>query len=516
MLPRRPRPIGRPAIVALLGALAAAAAYTLASPPRDVAVLAWLAPALLLLPATALRGWRAALPGLLFGSAIAFGITRWAVHASLAYFGMNAVAASAFATLVWVVYGGLPYALLTLLWSGLAPRTVPALRPVLAAWLWVLVEMLRTRAPLALPWGLLSHTQWQTTTLIQIADLGGAYAVTFVVVLLSVALGDVLRDLARSGHGARRCALRAAPTLAVLALALGYGVACRRAAQASPLARVAVVQGDFPNAFRWRRSVEQRNLTEYLRLTSSIGDEAAPLDLIVWPENAVGFYLDGEPVVLGRLGALATRRGSALLVGAPRLAARGVAHNSAWLIGADGSLRATYDKQLLVPFAEGSLLPIATDALAEPRYAGGTHSTPLATRALSLGTPICFEVLFPDLVRAMVRDGANLLVNLSNDSWLDSGDGAAPRQHFAMAVLRAVETRRALVRASAGGVSGLVGRDGQVAETVPWGSSGVAVGTVALADTVTPYVRFGDVWVAVVGIALVATNRALRRFADVA
>lgn len=495
---------------ALLGAVAAALAYVLASPPYDVAALAWLAPALLLLPAARLRGFGAALPGLVFGLAIAVGITSWASHAVLAYFDLHRGAAGAFAVLVWLLYGGLPYALLTLAYAAGARRLTPALRPALAAWLWVAIEMLRSLPPLGLPWGLLSHTQWRSLTLIQIADLAGAYGVTFVVVLVSVSLGLALRAAHPSGGRVRAFAGRAAPAALLLVLVLGYGTVVRSTTRGDAgWKRVAVVQGNVPNAFRWNRAHAERNMGAYVRLTSQ-GDASpsqgglpsSTTDLIVWPENAVDFYLDQQPMLLGRLRALAERRGSALLLGAPRLAAPGAARNSAYLIDAGGELRDTYDKRLLVPFAESSLVATATAADGEPHYGGGERGRPLASDGLSLGVLICFEVLFPDLVRATVRDGANLLVNISNDSWMDAGDGAAPRQHFAMAVLRAVEMRRTLVRASAGGVSGFVAPGGEVYDVVPWGESGASTADVVLQDRLTPYARFGEAWVLLSGVAL--------------
>jgi apolipoprotein N-acyltransferase len=115
-------------------------------------------------------------------------------------------------------------------------------------------------------------------------------------------------------------------------------------------------------------------------------------------------------------------------------------------------------------------------------------------------------VLFPGPVRDAVRRGADLLVNLSNDAWLDAGDGDAPRQHFAMGVLRAVETRRYLVRASAGGTSGFVSPLGDVYSIVAWGEAGAAVGRVERRTELTPYVRWGETWIAVVGLVIVAVS----------
>jgi len=482
-----------------LTALGAAALYALASPPWDLALLAWPVPALLLLPASRLSPGRASVGGLIFGFAIAATITRWAFEASLQYFDFDRVLAAVFIAAVWVVWSGLPYALLTAAYAMLAQRTPALLHPWIAAWLWVVVEVFRSIPVLGMPWGLLSHTQWQSLPLIQVADLGGAYAVTFCIVFVSVSVGLVFnppRVSALRRHGRVK---RLVPAAAVLALVLGYGATIRSDPSEVESRSVAVVQGNVPNEYRWKRAFFERNLIAYLRLSSGIGEAAVAPDLVVWPENAVNFYLDREPMMLHPIRQFAMHHHASLVVGAPRLGETGHAHNSAFLIGPTGRIMETYDKQLLVPFAEGSVLPTRDDpASDEPRYEGGGRGNLLSSGGLRLGTLICFEILFPHLSRRSVLDGANVLVNISNDSWMDAeGSGAAPRQHFAMAVFRAVELRRPLVRASSGGVSGFVSPFGDVRAQVPWGESGLALGEVQPRDQLSPYARYGDSWILV-------------------
>jgi apolipoprotein N-acyltransferase len=103
------------------------------------------------------------------------------------------------------------------------------------------------------------------------------------------------------------------------------------------------------------------------------------------------------------------------------------------------------------------------------------------------------------LIRDLVRAGATLLFNVSNDSWMDVGDGVAPRQHSSMAVFRAVETRRFLVRASSGGFSGFVSPLGEMFADLPDAQAGTSAATVRLRTDLTPYVRWGEGW-AVFGV----------------
>jgi len=109
-----------------------------------------------------------------------------------------------------------------------------------------------------------------------------------------------------------------------------------------------------------------------------------------------------------------------------------------------------------------------------------------------LGVSICHEVLFPDLSARAVGAGAALLVNVSNDGWLDGGSGVASRQHFAMAAFRAVETRRYLVRAATTGVSGAIDPYGRVVASLGPGETGVVTASAAGRSALTPYVRLGD------------------------
>jgi apolipoprotein N-acyltransferase len=334
---------------------------------------------------------------------------------------------------------------------------------------------------------------------VQIADLGGVYAISFLIALASISTAELVAELRRAARPAagplllRRLAL---PALA-LAATLAYGLHSERVYGGGirgETRTVAVVQGNVPNAFRWKRAYFERALAVYAGLTE--GTRGAKPDLVVWPENAVNFYIKEEPLLHAELATPAGVAREGLLVGGPRLADNGQAHNSAYLLAPDGAITATYDKQRLVPFAEYDPLPSLTtrpDSELDT-YTPGGDAEPLRTANLKLGTMICYEALFPHLVRDLVKKGADLLVNISNDAWLDRGDGAAPRQHFSMVGFRAIETRRYLVRASASGVSGFFSPYGRPYSVVPSETAGAAVSRVTLLDGMTPYVRWGDGW----------------------
>ncbi len=500
-----------PTARAVMLAIGAACAYTIACPPHQSAWAAWLIPGLLLVPCRGLTPWRAVWVSLVFTLLMGIGVTGWAFHASLEYFAFSRVAAAAFVVGVWLVYGGIPFALLLGGYARWGARLALPARAIAAAWAWVAMELLRSTIFSGMPWELLSHTQFRALWLVQIADLGGAYAVSFVMALTSVTIAELIADRrALTGMALGR---RLAPVVAMLVATLAYGRSAELryggAAPPETTRTLAIVQGNVPNVFRWQRAHMERTLATYVGLTESTRREHP--DLVVWPENAVDFYLEREPMLRQQMLRAAALAPGGLLVGSPRLVNAGEARNSAQLLRADGEIVAHYDKQRLVPFAESSVFPSRTAEAAEPTYRPGAAAEPLETAAGRLGAMICYEVVFPRLVRNLVRHGAQVLVNLTNDSWLDAGDGAAPDQHFSMATFRAVETRRDLVRIVGSGASGFIDAYGRVTATVPRNTAGALVGRVALRDELTPYVRFGDAWIAVLGVVVVIGARLRRR-----
>jgi apolipoprotein N-acyltransferase len=218
--------------------------------------------------------------------------------------------------------------------------------------------------------------------------------------------------------------------------------------------------------------------------------------------------VDREPALRAQLGTVAAHARDGLLVGGPRLASDREARNAAYLIGTDGDIRATYDKRRLVPFAEYNPLPGLTDPPEGPVYTpGGIAEAMPVGAATRLGTVICYEILFPNLIRDLVGRGADVLVNLSNDSWLDAAGGAASRQHFSMTIFRAIESRRFLVRAAGSGASGFVSPYGVVYGLLAAGTAGATVGRVEPRTERTVYVRWGEAWIVVVAAILAARLR---------
>jgi apolipoprotein N-acyltransferase len=515
-------------LVPITGVVVAAILYSVACPPYEWSLAAWAVPGVILTSTKGLRWPWALLGGAAWSLLIGWGITGWAYDASLEYFAFNRLLSAGFVAAVWLVYGGIPYGLLLALYGGVARHFPSWTRAPLGAWLWVLAELLRASLLTGMPWELLGHTQFRHLLLIQIADLGGVSAVSFVMALSSLSVTELLWELRRRGFVGRELAALvrrvvghvALPAAVLLAVVL-YGVERRAAYGRAPAApdapTLAIIQGNIQNEFRWKRAFFERTLQSYAMLSrTTVREAGSPRpDLVIWPENAVNFYLNREPLLRMQMRATAALGRHGLLLGAPRLTEEGRAHNSAYLLGPDGEIASTYDKRRLVPLAEyNPWRPGVGASPEEPIYTPGGEAAPLTVGGMRLGTVICYEVLFPHLVRDLVRKGADLLVNLSNDAWLDAGDGAARRQHFSMAVFRAIETRRTLVRAAATGVSGFIDPSGAMYGTLPGDTADGVVQQVVLRHEMTPYVRWGDAWVLLTSVGLLPVLVARARFGD--
>jgi apolipoprotein N-acyltransferase len=477
----------------IVAAAAGAALYALALPPFDWAVAGWVALLPLLLAIRGLPTPRAFACGAVYGCVCGWAVTWWLTQAVTLYFGLGVLPAALAMSAAYVVACGAVFGLFAAGVSVLrSAHPLPAVLSVPA--LWVAIELLRGRL-LGQPWALLGYTQYAHQEVIQLAALTGVYGISFMLAASSTGVAEALGRLA-SRQGAIRALrpLAAATALVAGLVVLGTVQSDRNWPGSSDAGTVAVVQTNVPPTFRWTRAYAERQLSSHLVATDSLSGPTQPA-LIVWPEHAVPQYLSEEPGVAAVLGALAARHRADLLLGVPRYEA-GKTYNSAQLITSQGRNGGHYDKRRLVVFAEST--PLAPPAPAAPSESPRSFSAGRAPAVLQsfvrLGVSICHEILYPDLIGGAVAEGAELLVNIANDGWLDGGYGVASRQHFAMAVFRAVETRRYLVRAATTGISGVVDPYGRVVAALEPNVAGVLTTDVVGRRGLTPYVRFGDVF----------------------
>ncbi len=482
-------------------AVAAGALLAAAFPRPAWPALAWIALApLMVLALTARSAARAAATGLLFGLAFHaltfawwYGLLR--SHGRLSH--PEAAAVFAFLAVYIAAYPAIFAAGL----RRIAFRRGPAAALLLAPALWAGLELVRGLLFTGLPWSLVGASQQPWPLMIQVADRGGVTAVSLVVAAGNAFVAWIALCLPGGAPAARLMpAGRLALILAALPAATAAYGALRLAAPElpAPAIRVGIVQGTVPQDEKWEASARMKILDAHLEATREAALRGATL--VVWPESSVPLPLTSAEAYRSMLERESRLLGIDLLVGSVHYDASEegqVAYNSAFLLSGRAGGRAThrYDKMHLVPFGEYVPLrawmgPVEKMVEEASDFSPGAAPGVIVTESVRLGPFICFEAIFPSLVRRFTAEGAQVLVNLTNDAFL--GDTAGPPQHLALAAMRAVENRRWMVRAANTGISALVDPAGRIVSAAPYGTREVLVADVPLLDARSLYTRAGD------------------------
>ncbi len=334
--------------------------------------------------------------------------------------------------------------------------------------LWVGLEIIRAHFLTGFPWCLLGYTQFRNLFLIQVADLVGVYGISFMIVLANGLIYRLLfhRDaLERTG-----LKWEITGVLLVAAFSLVYGqyrlAGGERKGAGEKSLKTAIIQGNIDQSIKWDPAYQEESVDTYHRLTRSTS--LFKPDLIVWPETAMPFFFQDNDKFSPRLFEISKEAEADLIFGSPAYNKTGTGtqyYNRVYLLSRHGEFVAYYDKVHLVPFGEYVpyrwLFPFFRHLLhAAGNFASGKKIEPLRLTNHSAGILICFEVIFPELARTQARKGAEILVNLTNDAWF--GRTSAPYQHLSMAVFRAVENGRPMIRAANTGFSAFIGPQGRL------------------------------------------------------
>jgi len=400
---------------------------------------------------------------------------------------------------------------LSLFWAAWGAGSVllwrrPALGWLGAAALWTALEYLRGSLFSGFPWNPLGASQAFVPVLIQPAAATGVYGVSF---LIAAANGAWARLL----FPGRFRAVPAAAAAAAVGATVWWGRAVldRAPARAAALPNVTVglVQAGIRQEIKWNPAFANPIFARHLELTRA----AAPrVDLAIWPESSVPWYLEETPEALSALRASLSGSDAVLIVGGDvhEVAESGERYyNAVYLIDREKGIEGRYDKLHLVPFGEfvplRGLFPFLAGLVPwEHDFTPGKTAAILKSPSLpgvEIGPLVCFEDIVPPLSRDLSRRGANLLVNLTNDAWF--GETVQPFQHAAAALFRTVENRVSLVRATNSGYSCLIDPWGRIVGEVRDPSGRVLFASAWTAEEVpllaggTFYTRHGDVFVLV-------------------
>ncbi|MFI5355863.1 MAG: apolipoprotein N-acyltransferase [Opitutales bacterium] len=342
---------------------------------------------------------------------------------------------------------------------------------------WVFVEWTRTWLLGGFPWLPLAASQWQRSIILQIASYTGAYGVSFILITFNLGFAAYAHRLLREKHeGLRRRSPEFMAALLILIFPSFLLLTETFSQQRRELARLALVQPDVPQDVKWdpAKGPAIAATLEHLTLTAA---QERP-DLILWPEAVTPWAVQGDTYARSFVESISNRAHVPLLLGSIAIEHEGQKdeawYNGVFTVTPDGGLQPDYyAKRHLVAFGEyvplrpllgwiGKFVPVGDD------FQHGLDAHPLLVllrdRALVVGPLICYEDTFPQLARQSVRAGAEILTVHTNSGWF--GEGGAAYQHAAHSVLRAVETRRPVVRVGNGGWSGWIDEFGNIRATL--------------------------------------------------
>lgn len=453
--------------------------------------------------------------GLLFGIVYFFGTTYWIYHA-LNKFGSIPLAPSILIVLLLSLYLSLYTALFSVLYSSYIRKSkLPVM--FVAPVFWTVLEFLRSYAFTGFPWSSLGYSQYKFLSFIQAADVIGVYGISFLIVAFNGAVADLLL---RKQRKTERPLYSLVPTVSgfliltiVLITTFSYGLYRLYQERDGSVIKAAIVQGNIEQDKKWEPFYQREVIGTYKELSTAAS--AFKPDIIVWPETSVPFYFGKDRELTELLTDFQKGLDSYLLFGSVLFKEQKTENrrqktdkkrshkpeigytNSAVLLDNNGNISYIYDKIHLVPF--GEYVPLRTLlffveklAFGIGDYMPGEDYIKAATPFGSFGALICYEIIFPGLVRKFfIRDG-DFIITITNDAWFGKTHG--PYQHFSMAVFRAIENRKPVIRAANTGISGFIDSNGRILKTTDLFKRTFLVREIKTDITRTFYTRYGDIF----------------------
>lgn len=373
--------------------------------------------------------------------------------------------------------------------------------------IWVALEYLRAKLFSGFPWCLLGYSQFKNLNLIQVSDLVGVYGISFLIISANVLIYLILlnRNLFKKN---RFLKYETAIIFILFLMTMAYGykqLSGSKRQDSKETVNVAIVQGNIDQAVKWDPVFKEKTLNIYKNLSEDAYDFNP--HLIVWPETSVPLYFQEGGKMTHRVRDIAKKSRASLIFGSPAYSReKGLIkyYNRAYEISPEGIITGYYDKVHLVPFGEyvpfQKYLPFVSRlAQAAGDFVSGNEIQPLNSRGISSGILICFEVIFPELARIQTKNGADIIVNLTNDAWF--GMTSAPYQHLGMVVFRAVENKRPLVRSANTGFSAFISPMGEISRISDLFMPKVLKQEVILDSSyLTFYTRYGDIFAIIISI----------------
>ncbi|MBU2540401.1 MAG: apolipoprotein N-acyltransferase [Candidatus Omnitrophica bacterium] len=381
--------------------------------------------------------------------------------------------------------------------------------------IWVGFEFVRSHLLTGFGWNSLGYSQFRNLALIQIADSSGVYGVSFVVMFANCIFWMVTEEVIARKQGIYKKIIGLLLSLAfVLVSVLGYGLLrlAENFSKKQDILRVSIVQPNISQNLKWNPYAKDYILEEIIDLSIEAAKDAP--DMIIWPESALPIYFELDSGIFDVVSGLAKDLNTHLLTGAVRVE-QDEFYNSAILISPQGSLLTLYDKLHLVPYGEfipfRRLTPFLASIVGIGDFSWGKSYTIFNLKDIRFAVLICFEDAFSNLSRQFLKEGASILVNITNDAWFDRQ--AEPQQHLSQSVFRAVENRVSIVRCANTGISGLINAKGKMEKFVSEETFVRGFKTFPVAvklDYQTYYNRHGDLFVLIcIILAMLAITKSI-------
>ena len=476
----------------LAAAISSGLLYWLSIPKFNLSILAFVAVTPLVCFSHKLDSKTAWKMGWLAGSIAAIGRTYW-ITETLQLYGHLPLYLAVFTNGLLILYMGIYSGIFVWLYREFYSDSI--LYPIIGASIWILLEWIQSWMISGFPWFLIGYTQFQNMAFAQNASFVGIYGLSFFIVAINIYIARALDSRIRM-HFFLSAVFLIALTHAGLII-----TSDTKEKTDSPSLKIGVIQGNISQARKWNGDQISWTTNHYISLTKELSINKP--DLIVHPETAFPYYFNHRNYAnyANQIRALVADIKIPLLVGSlhgtPNKSSP--IYNRAFMLDKKGETTGFADKVHLVPFGEYLPFPTFFGYLDELTAQSGQFTPGAKHNVLSVpdskglaGIFICYESIFPNITRSLVLDGANFLINTTNDAWF--GQTAAPEQHFAMSVIRAIETRRTVVRAANTGISGIISPTGEITRSTKLEETKVFTENIELRSDKTFYVRHGN-WI---------------------
>ena len=446
------------------------------------------------------------------------GLIYWIVVVTTTYGGLI-YPLGIFVMLLLVIYLSL-YCGLAFALSRFIEEKTPFKLPLILPFIWVSLEYIRSFAFSGFPWESLGYALYQSRNLIQCTDITGIYGISFIIVFTNASGYLLLRGIPERRVPLKELLL----AMLLISIALMYGrgrlVEINQISHTSPEIQVGLIQGNIDQGIKWNRAFRKQAIRIHQRLSVESLEKGARL--IIWPESSTPFYFQSSPDYQRIIFDIIDGNDSYILIGSPFFKQQNGHvrnYNSAFLLSPSREVLERYDKMHLVPYGEyiplKRLFPFINKMVVGiGDFSPGETRTTFKLPEGTFSVLICYEIIFPNLTRKFVKDGAQFLVNITNDAWF--GNTSAPYQHLSMATVRAIENRRFIARAANTGISGIIDATGDIQSSSKLFTEQLLTGTIRPLSVLTFYTKFGDVFAYLsLGFSFfLITSAGIKRFTD--